>query len=414
MNSKEKLKLALNHKDGPLAVDFGSTSVTGIHVSIVENLRKYYSLEKIPIKVWEPYQMLGVIDDDLRQIIGIDTIGIPAPMTIFGFPLQGWKQWQTPWGQEVLVPEKFTVVNKENGTYIFPEGDVSVKPSAHMPCSSYFFDAIVRQPEIDESKLDPKDNLQEFGVISDENLNYYAKMANSLSDSGQGVVATLPGMALGDIALIPAPFLKNPKGIRDITEWYISIAMREDYVRAIFERQVELAIPNLEKIYKAVGNKIDVVFLCATDFGTQTGTFCSIDTFNSLWKPYYQKINGWIHDHTQWKTFKHSCGAVFDFIEGFIDAGFDIINPVQCSATGMDPVSLKNTYGDRIVFWGAGCDTQKILPFGTPEQVREDVLTKCEIFSKNGGFVFNAIHNVQAKSPTKNVVAMFDAIKKFQ
>ena len=121
--------------------------------------------------------------------------------------------------------------------------------------------------------------------------------------------------------------------------------------------------------------------------------------FRELWLPYYKRICDWIHAHTAWKCFKHSCGSVERFYESFIEAGFDIVNPVQCSATGMDPEVLKAKYGDRLTFWGGGVDTQKTLPFGTPAEVREQVLRRCEIFAPGGGFVFNSIHNVQAGTP---------------
>ena len=153
--------------------------------------------------------------------------------------------------------------------------------------------------------------------------------------------------------------------------------------------------------------------VCGTDFGTQTSAFCSVATFRELWFPYYQRVNHWVHSHTGWKCFKHSCGSVERFFESFIEAGFDIVNPVQCSAAGMDPVELKRKYGSRLVFWGGGVDTQKTLPFGTPREVREEVLRRCEIFAPGGGFVFNAIHNLQAGTPVANIVAMLDAVHEF-
>lgn len=156
-----------------------------------------------------------------------------------------------------------------------------------------------------------------------------------------------------------------------------------------------------------------MVFICGTDFGTQTGTFCSPDSYTDLWMPHYKRINNWIHKNTTWKTFKHSCGSVITLMDHFIESGFDIINPVQCSATGMDPKVLKKEYGKDIVFWGGGVDTQQTLPFGTPEEVRDEVLERCEIFSKDGGFVFNTIHNTQARTPIANFIAMIDAVKEF-
>jgi uroporphyrinogen-III decarboxylase len=136
-------------------------------------------------------------------------------------------------------------------------------------------------------------------------------------------------------------------------------------------------------------------------------------TFNDLYFPYYKRVNDWIHAHTQWKTFKHSCGSIFKFLPSLVEAGFDILNPVQCSATGMDPGRLKSEFGDRLVFWGGGVDTQRILPFGTPAEVREQVLQRCEVFARNGGFVFNTVHNVQAATPVENIVAMIDAVHEF-
>jgi uroporphyrinogen-III decarboxylase len=138
-----------------------------------------------------------------------------------------------------------------------------------------------------------------------------------------------------------------------------------------------------------------------------------VKTFRDLYCPYYKQINNWIHSHTPWKTFKHSCGAVSKFLPSLIEAGFDILNPVQCSATGMEPEQLKANFGDQIVFWGGGVDTQRVLPFGTATEVREQVLRRCEVFAPGGGFVFDAIHNVQAGTPVENIVAMLDAVHEF-
>jgi uroporphyrinogen-III decarboxylase len=162
-----------------------------------------------------------------------------------------------------------------------------------------------------------------------------------------------------------------------------------------------------------MGRLVDIIFICGADFGTQNSTFCSEDTFRELYMPYYKKINDWIHKNTAWKTFKHSCGAIEPFMKLFIEAGFDIINPVQCSAKGMDPKILKDRYGDKLVFWGGGVDTQWVLPFGTMEEIRQQVLERCKIFSHNGGFVFNAIHNIQANTPVENIAAMIKAVKEF-
>ncbi len=415
MTSKERILTAIEHKTpDKLPVDFGATPVTGIHVLAIENLRKYFGLEYRPVKVNEPYQMLGEIEEDLAEILGMDTVPVSPRNTMFGFPNEGWKEFKTPWGQVVLVPEKFNVTTDDMGNvYMYPQGDTSVAPCAKMPVNGYFFDALSRQDPIDHDHLNLEDNLEEFSDISDEDLQYFRAEVDKASATGRAVVANFGGMALGDIALVPGVDMRHPKGIRDVTEWYMATVMHPDYVNAIFAAQTEIALRRLEKIYAAVGDKVDVVYICGTDFGTQNSQFCSEETLLDLYAPYYKKITGWIHDHTPWKTFKHSCGAVEPFIKHFINFGFDILNPVQVSATGMDPGHLKKEYGDHITFWGGGVDTQHTLPFGTPQEVEEQVLRHCEIFSKNGGFVFNTVHNIQANVPVENLVAMLKAVRRF-
>jgi hypothetical protein len=412
--SARRLAATLRHaRPDRIPIDLGSTAVTGIHVSCVAQLRDYYGLAKRPVKVHEPYQMLGWIDEDLVAALGIDTAGVFPRDNMFGFPNEDWKEWSFR-GLDVLVGGNFRVVDEPNGDIlIFPKGDPSAAPSGRMPLGSAFFDTIVRQPPIDEDKLDPADNLEEFGAIPDADLDHLAQSVDWANSTGRAVVGTFGGTAFGDIALVPGPFMTNPKGIRDITEWYVSTRARRPYIHQIFERQCEIGIANLSRIHQRAGDAVQAVFVCGTDFGTQTSAFCSDATFRELWLPYYQRVNAWIHANTPWKSFKHSCGSVVRFLDSFIDAGFDILNPVQCSAKGMDPATLKSRYGDRLTFWGGGVDTQKTLPFGTPQQVRQEVLRRCEIFSTNGGFVFNPIHNIQSATPVENIVAMLDAVHEF-
>jgi hypothetical protein len=416
MSSKERFDLTVNHQQpDKMVVDFGSTSVTGIHVLSVKNLRKYYGLEDKPVRVTDPYQMLGEVDKELIEIMGCDAVSAKGPKNSFGFynhdPL---KEYQTPWGQDVLVPEGFQTTKDENGdVLIYPQGDISTEPSGRMPKTSYFFDAIIRQKPIIEEELNPADNLEEYALVSTDDLQYWKRTTEKARATGKAVVAGLGGTALGDIAHVPGIKLKQPKGIRDITEWYMSIAMRPEYIRAIFERQTEIALENYCRLHKVIGENIDAVFICGTDFGTQNSTFCAPEQFDDLWLPFYRKINDWVHTNTSWKTFKHSCGAVEAFMPKFIEAGFDIINPVQINAVGMDPFHLKKTYGKDLVFWGGGIDTQKTLPYSSPEKIRTEVLRLCDIFAKDGGFVFNTIHNIQANVPVENIVAVLKAIKEF-
>ncbi len=416
MDSRQQFLKTVNHRQPDrVVIDMGSTGVTGIHVLAVEKLRNYLGLEKRPVRVTEPYQMLGEVDLELQQAIGIDVVGAWGKNNMFGIYNQApFKPFKTFWGQEVLVPENFnTTLDAKGDLLVYPEGDTTVAAAAKMPQSGYFFDAIIRQPPIDEEKLDPADNLEEFGLVSSGDLDFWTTATRNARATGKAVIASLGGTALGDIALVPGLQLKHPKGIRDVAEWYMSTVVRPDYIQAVFDRQVDIAIENFRRLYEVIGDNIDAVFICGTDFGTQESTFCSPEQFDELWLPYYRRINDWVHLHTPWKTFKHSCGAVETFMGHFIAAGFDIINPVQINARGMDPALLKKKYGRELVFWGGGIDTQKTLPYASPSEVRREVLRLCEIFSKDGGFVFNTVHNIQANVPVENLVAMIDALKEF-
>ncbi|MFA5864272.1 MAG: uroporphyrinogen decarboxylase family protein [Phycisphaerae bacterium] len=414
--SRERVIQTLNHQEPDrIPLDLGACPVTGMHVDMVYKLRQALRLDKpgTPVKVMEPYQMLGEIQSDLIDALGIDVIGLPGRGTLFGFRNEGWKPWTMFDGTPVLVPDGFNTIPEPNGDILmYPQGDKSVPPSGRMPKDGWFFDTIVRQPPVDDDRLNVHDNLEEFEPISDEDLEHFRREAERLyTQTDKAILATFGGTAFGDIALVPAPWLKNPKGIRDIEEWYISTSIRKNYVREIFDRQCQVALGNLKKIAQAVGNRIAAIFVSGTDFGTQRGPFISGDAYRDLYQPFHKRVNNWIHQNTAWKTFIHSCGAVVELIPDFIESGFDILNPVQCSAEGMDPAKLKKTFGDRITFWGGGVDTQCTLPFAPPDDVRREVRQRIKIFGPAGGFVFNPIHNVQAQTPVENVLAMYETLR---
>ena len=246
----DRVRTSLAHREPDvLPVDFGGTFVTGIHVSCVAALRRHYGLGDEPVRVIDPGQMLGEIGHDLKRIMGIATECVVRRMTRFGFPLEDWKPWRMYDGLEVLVPGGFEVTLDENGdTLLFPQSDPSAPPSARMPKDGYFFDSIVRQEPIDEEKLDPSDNLEEYKPVSEADLEFLEREMHRAAATGRAVVASFGGTALGDIALVPGVGLKYPKGIRDVTEWYVSTRSRRDYIHKVFDGQCEVAIANLKRI----------------------------------------------------------------------------------------------------------------------------------------------------------------------
>ncbi len=407
---------ALNHRQ-PAKVprDFGGTGVSGLHCSIVAELRDHFGLEKRLVKVPEPSSFLGFVEDDLAAALGADTAMVMPLASSYGADTREWKEWRTPWGQEVLIPARFGFRTDEKGdVYAYPQGDLAVPPSGKMPASSFFIDAIIRQEDFEEEDLDPRDNTEEFKPLTDDQLARLVENGRIARATGRAVLLQLPGTGLGDVARVPGPGLKHPKGIRDIEEWYASLALRPEYVKKVLELQVEIGLENMKRIHKAGGDGLcDVVYVCGTDFGSQSGPLVSCATYEDIFHPLYARLNGWLHANTSWKTFKHCCGAIEPFLDKMIAAGFDAINPVQCSAAGMAPDGLKKKYGDRITFWGGGVDTQRTLPFGTPAQVKAEVLERLRIFMPGGGFVFTPIHNVQARTPLANFLAALDALDEF-
>jgi len=415
MNPRQRLEATLSHRQPDrVCVDFGATAVTGMHVAAVSRLRRaVLGQPDWRVKVIEPYQMLGEVDEALREALGIDVVGVLGRTTLFGFENAGWKPFDLFDGTAVLVPRDFHVTVEASGDLlVYPQGDLAAPPSGRMPKGGYFFDSIVRQPPIDESRLDPADNLEEFAPFGEREIAYYRREAERLAlRPDLGAILSMPGTAFGDIALVPAPWMKHPRGIRDIAEWYVSTAIRKDYVRAVFEKQCEIALGNIDVLAPILGDRVQAVFLTGTDFGTQRGLFISPAAYRDLFKPFHVAVNKRIHEKTTWKTFIHSCGSVVDLVPDFIEAGFDILNPVQTAAAGMDPRRLKKEFGRRLVFWGGGVDTQHTMAFGTPDEVYREVRQRIEIFGEGGGFVFDSVHNIQANTPTENLLAMFEAIR---
>ncbi|MGC8668085.1 MAG: uroporphyrinogen decarboxylase family protein [Chthonomonadales bacterium] len=416
MTSRERVRTALNHREPDLVpLDLGGSTVTGMHVSSVYRLRQALGLDPpgTPVKVIEPVQMLGEIAPDLRKVLGVDVVRLAGTGTAFGFRNTDWKEWRLWDGTPVLVPGGFNTEPEPNGDILqYPQGDRTAPPSGRMPAGGYYFDVIVRQPPLDaEPRVE--DNLEEFGLLSNEDVEYLGREAARLyNDTDAAILANFGGTGFGDIAKVPAPQLRYPKGIRDVAEWYMSLTTRRDFVYAIFERQCEIGVANLQRIYNAVGDRVTAVVVTGTDFGAQNGPFVSPKTYRDLFMPFHRIINDWIHRNTGWKTFIHSCGSVRAFLEDFIAAGFDILNPVQCSAAHMDPRELKARFGERITFWGGGVDTQHTLPFGTVEDVEQEVAERIRIFAPGGGFVFNPVHNVQAATPVENLLALYRAVQR--
>jgi hypothetical protein len=352
------------------------------------------------------------VEEDVRKRLGVDVIGLWGAGTIFGFRNDaGWKPWTMPDGTEVMVPNGFqTTMGEDGSTLIYPCGDRTAEPSGCMPRGGSFFDAIVRETGFDEDHLDPMDWAESYQPYTDADLIHFEKEAKRIHEETEyGLVMNFGQGGLGDIALVPGQSLVHPRGLRDPNLWYEYVLTETEYIRGIFEIQTRAAIRNMELVRQAVGDNLDVIIISGSDFGTQNSLIVSPELFRDLWKPLYKEMNDWVHKNTNWKTFYHTDGAMMPLLDDFVEMGVDILNPVQCSADGMDAETVKTKYGEKLVFWGGGVDTQHTLPFGTPEQVREEVRERVRVFGAGGGYVFNTIHNILSNTPEANLVAMYEA-----
>jgi hypothetical protein len=255
MNGRERIALALNHREADkVPVDFGACAQTTIHVSVIAGLREHFGLPEEPVKVEEPYTMMGRLDEDLKRVMKVDVDALNPRSTFFGVPRTGWKEFRMEDGLEVLVPGDFQVRRDAKGDLLtYPQGDTSVAPSARMPKGGWYFDAIIRQESIVEDRLRAEDNLEEFTLLGEEDLAFLEAGAADLEGSGRARLGVAPGAGLGDIACVPAPWLKAPKGIRDIEEWYVSTLTRPELLHEIFDRQTDIAVENLARIYERIG-----------------------------------------------------------------------------------------------------------------------------------------------------------------
>jgi len=414
MTSRERVLAAINHREPDrVAIDLGSSLVTGIMVTAYDKLRRALGMNDRPITVRDIFQMLAEVEPQVRDRLGVDVVGLFPLYGFFGIPNRDWKPWQTFDGVDVLVPGQFNYrVNEGGDLLISPGGDTSRESSGRMPRDGYYFDVISRQEPIDWDHLDPDEFAEQFGPLSDEELEHYRRTSEDLyRNTDCAIVGGLFPGGLGDFATVPASELDHPKGVRNIDDWIVAHLTHPQYIKRIFERQCAQGLENLELYRQAVGDRIVGVFISGTDFGTQQGEFMSPSIYRELYKPFHARLNKWVHEHTSWKTIFHCCGSIYNLIPDFIEAGVDVLNPVQCSAANMEPDRLKSEFGDDLVFWGGGVDTQRTLPFGTPEEVKREVADRIRIFAPGGGYVFNPIHNVQAKTPVENLLAMFAATR---
>ena len=402
MTSRERVLAAINHKEPDrVPIDIGSTIMSGIMAHALDRLRKHLGIEGRPAKVYEVYQMLGEVEFDIIDRFGIDVLPVEPPVQFFGLRRENYKPWKLFDGTEVLMPGQFDVeVNEKGDWLIHDEGDPSKPVAGKMPKDGYYFDKEDQLRSVGDFEPPALEDVKKENHFTTAELEFLAARAERLRKET-------------DKALLLGAWGKFGLGIvGSIPDFLMLLVLDKGYIKDLFEIRTETALSNMEKAKEYLGENIDIIGIDGFDYGSQNAEMFDPALFEELFVPGFTEQNRWVHENTPWKTWQHTCGSVVNILPMLVDSGLDIFNPVQLSAGGMDARELKDKYGDRLTFWGGGVDTQRTLPFGTPEEVRAEVQERLEIFAPGGGFVFNPIHNVQQATPPENLIAALDTVLK--
>lgn len=392
MNSRQRVLCAINHQEPDrVPIDLGGTRQSGIAALAYHKVKEKLGLNT-PTRIFDVYQMIAEVERPVMERFGADCVGLVPPEVAFGIRNDRWKPWQFPGGPLVEVPEGFDPVVGPDGSLLLEGADG--KPIAKMPRGGFYLDRLDKFPGA--AHADP-DSLT-LPPISDEECEHYRAQAEAYRQNTDYAVI---------VKLGPPYELFFGLGGGDFQAWMITLATEPDYVHALYRKLTGVWLENLRRLNDAVGDRVDIVQF-NDDLGTQQSPFLSVKMFRELVMPYYKQGLDWIHQNTGWKVFMHNDGAIYDLIPSLVEMGVDILNPVQTSAKGMEPVKLKDEFGDRLVFWGAACDCQDTLPFGTPDDVAREVRRSIRVLAPGGGYVLAAVHNVQANVPPENVIALYD------
>jgi uroporphyrinogen-III decarboxylase len=393
MKSRERVEKAVNFQEADrVPIDLGGLKASGIAVETYDGVARKLGLGKTP-RVADTPAMIAVVEEPVRKRFNVDVM--PLDITMIPGLMAAESQWvprRLFSGTDVLLLPGTRIQEEADGSWVLLDKNGMPGPF-RMPKDGYYFDDVSfnRREGIDPAKFYPVDDF------ADEALKQVERYSLQLYDgTDYALLGWGGGVCFLGLSVITDPRSNVTMGMPD--QWMMMLLTEKETCHEMMNRSVEAAIKCLTLLHQATGDRC-----------TQRGEFINPKLWAEMMKPHYRKLCDWIHGNTRWKTFLHSCGSIYHLIPHFIEAGIDILNPVQTSAANMDPARLKREFGRKIVFWGGGCDTQSVLGGATPQEVREHVRERLAIFAPGGGYVFNQVHNIQRNVPAENVFAMLDA-----
>jgi uroporphyrinogen decarboxylase len=405
MTSRERVLTALNHHEPDrVPIDFSGHRSSGIAALLYPKLREFLGLPPRIVRVYDQIQQLAIVDDDVLDRFGVDTIELGR-----GFALhdKDWCDWVLPDGTACVIPS-WTPPEREENRWVLRSKTGRV--IAQMPRRSIYFeqtyypffehDDLHAIPEAQAESMwtaiaSPPGPLVE-GPGGDERLRDGAQQLRK--NTSRAILGLFGGNLLE-----MGQFLYRNDG------FLLLLAENPDRAHAFLDRVVETHLRNLEHFLGVVGDTLDVIVF-GDDLGMQSGPQISPTMYREFFKPRHKLMWERAKQLAKVKVMLHCCGGVRELLPDLIEAGLDAINPVQISCSGMDVGGLKSEFGREMVFWGGGCDTQRILPRGAPDEVKSHVRHQVNLLRRGGGFVFQQVHNILADVPPENVVAMFDAV----
>jgi len=396
MTPRERVLAAIRHQEPDrVPIDLGATAVSGIMAVCYKKLKTYLGIDEGHTRVYEPMQQLALVEKPILDRFHVDVVGVTSRIHAES---EAWKPWVLSDGSEATISLGFNAESDGAGGYVLKDSKGNIRMRSPESCPyfepSYF-------PLADMKTVSELDDFNPR-LISDQYLD-------SLHDNARFLYENT------DYAIIDSfggNMLEAGQFLRGWEQFMMDMAADPDFTHALLDKLTESYLANLKRYLEAVGDFIQVVQM-GDDLGTQTNTQLSPAMYQEYIKPRHEAVYQFVRKHSNVAVFLHSCGSIYKLIPDLIEEGVQILNPVQISAADMEPKRLKEEFGDKLSFWGGGCDTQIMLPTATPEAIREHVRQQMEIFKPGGGFIFNQVHNIQFDVPPENVVAMLDAAYEF-
>ena len=400
MTSRERILASLEHRETDrVPVDFSGHRSSGIAAIAYPKLRKYLGLPPRPIRVYDIIQQLAIVDDDVLDRFGVDTIELGRG---FAKDEQSWSPWTLPDGTACFFPS-WTRLERDDNCWVIRSQ--SGRILAHMPDGSLYF----------EQTYFPFLEGDDLGAISEVlGESMWTAIASppgpiDSKELSEGAKHLRAGTDRAIIGLFGGNLFEVGQFLYRNDQFMMLLAGEPQHAHRFLDKLIEIHLANLERFLAAVGEHIDII-LFGDDLGMQTGPMMSPKMYCEFFKPRHKLLWNRAKMLADVKVMLHCCGGVRELMPHLIEAGLDAINPVQISCSGMDAAELKAEFGSELTFWGGGCDTRDVLPNGTPQEVAEHVKKQVGALRPNGGFVFQQVHNILANVPPENIAAMFDTV----